>query len=145
RKTDAWQSPGQAVFVVAGAKGGCGGSTMSALLALACAADGRRTLLIDTDDITGTQHHLLGVGAARGFASLPEPSVSVATAVVPIDARLSLLAGGLGNDVPGAPLDTAQRRAVFRRISSLYAEFDAVIIDSGSRLDGIIAAGERGA
>jgi flagellar biosynthesis protein FlhG len=145
RKTDTWSSPSQAIYVVAGAKGGAGTSTIAALLGLASAADGRHTLLIDTDDVAGTQHRLFGAETAHGIAALQDPAVPVSETLVGVAMDLHLLAGGRGHRVNTAPLGTNERRAVFRRVSSIYDHFDAVFLDAGSRLDGIIAAGERGA
>jgi flagellar biosynthesis protein FlhG len=115
------------------------------LLALAFAADGRRTLLIDTDDNIGVQHRVLGVSGAHGFASLQDPGVSAADAILPVADQCWLVPGGIGGDPNQLPLGTSERRAVFRRVAQLYPEFDIVVIDAGSRLDGILAAAGRGA
>ena len=132
-------------LIVSGATGGAGASTAAALLALACAADGRRTLLIDTDDIVGSLHILLGVNGEHGFASLQDPGVTAQQTLRQVTDNCWLVPGGIGGGTNHVPFGTSERRVAFRRIAQLYPEFDQVIIDARARLDGIIAAAGRGA
>jgi MinD-like ATPase involved in chromosome partitioning or flagellar assembly len=145
RSAERWADSGDRSIVVGGVKGGTGASTVAALLALACAADGRRTLLVDTDDIVGSQHRMLGVSGQNGFASLQDPSITADKTLLPVADACWLIPGGLGGDTNHVPVGTSERRLVFRRIAQLYSDFDVVVIDAGSRLDGIIAAAGRGA
>jgi flagellar biosynthesis protein FlhG len=145
-KTDRWEPPAYPIFVVAGAKGGCGTSTVTALLALAAAADGRRSLIVDADDGAGTHHRMLGLTPLAGFASLRDTSVDITNAMLDVTPMMMLLPGGCGAaTTDGGPLSTTERRAIVRRVSAIYGEFDAIFIDAGTRLDGVIAAAERGA
>ena len=68
-------TPSPGVVVVGSGKGGIGTSTVSALLALAGAEDGRQVLLIDGNESVGSLHLLLGkpdtgpgIGDLRGGA-----------------------------------------------------------------------------
>jgi Mrp family chromosome partitioning ATPase len=60
------REPGPAMFVVGSGKGGAGTSITAAMLALALAASGARTLLVDADEQVGAQRLLLGVPTADG-------------------------------------------------------------------------------
>jgi MinD-like ATPase involved in chromosome partitioning or flagellar assembly len=130
--------------VVAGATGGIGTSTVAALLALALAQSGRQTLLVDTDEVVGAQHRILGVSVAAGLAALIDPRTSVEDLLTEVAAGCVLLPGGEAPDPRAIPLDPTARRAIMRRIAQRYDAHDAVVIDAGSRLDGILAAAEPG-
>lgn len=130
------------VVLVGSGKGGVGTSTVAALLALVSAARGARVLLVDGDDQVGSQHLLLGVHPRAGMAALRGGGVEPRDLLVPLSDRLALLPGGAGE---GAPPSPAERRAHFRRVSSLYAEWELVVVDGGSRLDPLLAACGAGA
>lgn len=144
RKRTPWRPSDRPVLVVAGATGGTGASTVAALLALASAQAGRRTLLIDTDENVGVQHRILGVDAPHGLGALLNPDAALDTLLVSVASDCLLLPGGPGSDTDGAPFDPTARRTVLRRAAQGYDAFDAVVLDAGSRLDGIVAAAEGG-
>ncbi len=134
-------APTPGVLVVGGGKGGTGASTVATLMAVEASRAGQKVLLVDGDEHLGQLHLLLGmeiagpgVGALRGGGVLP------ADLVRPVVGSLFLLPGG-GAGVEGSlALSTAERRALFRRISELYEHFDLVIVDGGSRLESVTAA-----
>ncbi|HYV96325.1 MAG TPA: hypothetical protein VE967_02595 [Gemmatimonadaceae bacterium] len=145
RRTDQWQPTDDATFVVAGSRAGSGASTVTALLALACAADGRRTLIVDTNEQQGSLARVLGVEATNGLVSLQDPSVDLERVIVGVSEHCWLIPGALGETPWKGTFGTSERRSVFRRIAQLYPSFDTIWFDAGSRLDGIIAAAGRGA
>jgi flagellar biosynthesis protein FlhG len=139
-----WRAGADPVVVIGSGKGGSGGSTLTALLGLACAACGRRTLLVDTDEHVGTLHRFLGTAAAHGIGAIIRNEVTVTGALVGIDPWLTLLPGGHGEHAPPPELSAHERRALLRRCSAIYHEYDLVLIDAGSRLDGVLAAATAG-
>ncbi|HMS01369.1 MAG TPA: hypothetical protein PKE51_00270 [Gemmatimonadaceae bacterium] len=137
---------GPTVLVVAGGRGGSGTSLASALLALAAAGDGHRTLLIDTDELVGPQALLLGAAPALRWPMLRGGAVDARRLPVAITPTLSLVAGGRGDawqlaaSVDDTPLTAAERRACFLRLHALADGHTLVVIDAGSRLDSVLAA-----
>ncbi|MEO8623079.1 MAG: cellulose synthase operon protein YhjQ/BcsQ [bacterium] len=132
------------IALVASGKGGVGTSVCSALLALSCAALGRRTLLIDGNEGNGTLHHLFGVRPLRSIDELRNPAVAVRDVCIDMGESFTL--------VPGKPasrdllnLSPEARRAPFERLLPLSAEYDCVIVDGGSRLDAVLAIAASGA
>jgi MinD-like ATPase involved in chromosome partitioning or flagellar assembly len=99
-------------IVIASATQEAGGSTIAALLALSCANDGHRTLLIDRDPAVPTCTLLLG-GAARDALGTRSAQDAIA-----ITERLSLRVSG---------------SAAVRHVGL----HDLVIVDAGSRLESI--------
>jgi len=138
RTTDA---SGPMVLVCASGRGGSGTSLAAALLALAAAGDGHRTLLIDGDELLGPQALLLGVSPRTRWPMLRGGAVTADSLAITIAPTLSLVAGG-GADASAADplLSTAERRACFARLHTLAASFALVIIDAGARLDTVLAA-----
>jgi flagellar biosynthesis protein FlhG len=100
---------------VGGGMLGVGASTLSALLALALAAAGRQVLLVQGDGDAETLPRLLGLRSAHA-----EP------AMMRIHPALTLWSPG--RDVAGGVR------------CALYARFDAVVVDTGWRLDSLLDA-----
>ncbi len=125
------------VLVVGSGKGGAGTSVVAALLALSAAAMGRRVLLADLDEHVGPQRLLLGVAPTPGLGALRR-GVAPEALLVPVSATLSLLPGG-PDDAQDTPLAPAERRAMLRRAASTFARHELVVVDAGSRLDGVRA------
>ncbi len=140
REPEMWQPGDDPVVVIGSGKGGSGGSTISALLACACAHEGRRVLLIDGDEVVGTLHRLFHAHAPVGLGSLRDGHQAPTDAIVPLTDGLDLLPGGDGAMNRTDPLGAAERRSLFRRLAPLYANYDLVLIDAGSRLDSVVAA-----
>jgi flagellar biosynthesis protein FlhG len=131
----AGDEPGHRIVVGSG-KGGVGTSTIAALLALLVSAAGRDVLLVDGDENLGTLHLLFGVEPRYTLGALRGGEVEPAELLVPLGPSLTLLpGGGTAGGTGDASLSPAERRALFRRVASLYSGYDLVVIDGGSRLD----------
>lgn len=131
--------PGRRVVVGSG-KGGVGTSTVATLLALLVSAAGRDVLLVDADENLGALHLLLGVEPRYTLGALRGGEVEPAELLVPLSPSLTLLpGGGTAAGAGDAPLSPAERRALFRRVASLYPGYDLVVIDGGSRLDCVLS------
>lgn len=124
------------VLVVGSGKGGAGTSTLASLLAVVASERGSRVLLVDGDASLGSLHLLFGVPAGPGVGSLRDGETTVADLLVGLSDRLTLLPGG-GD--PGE-VGTAERQSLFRRVSSLYVDYDLVVVDGGSRLESVRSA-----
>lgn len=126
------------VLVFAGGKGGLGVSTVVSLLA-ARAARNRRVLVVDAQSGPGTLHLLLGVDdPGPGILGLEGGGLDPEEIVRPLGHGLSLVPGVLGNDA-FAPA-TAERRALYRRLTPLYAAADLVLVDAGATAEGVTRA-----
>jgi MinD-like ATPase involved in chromosome partitioning or flagellar assembly len=130
---------GHLVAIGAG-KGGTGTSLVSALMALAAASTGVRTLLVDSDLEFGSLHRVFGAAPTRGLAALARGADAA-------DVRLSL---GDGLDLlPGGGADTGvtdlEHRTVLRRAAECYGDYDLVLVDAGSRLDAALRVVSAGA
>lgn len=133
------------VLVVGSGKGGAGTSTVSALLALAAASRGQQTLLVDGDENVPVLSLLLGASPGPGIGALRGGETAVADLVIEVDRNLSLVPGGDGGVASTYASAAGERRALFRRLSGLYDDFDLVIVDGGSRLESVVAACHAGA
>ncbi len=128
------------VVAVGSGKGGVGTSTIAALLAATMAEQGHRVLLIDAGQRIGGLHHLLGVEPRGSLGQLRgerEPS----QLLVPVAERLSLFPATADE----AELRPTERRLLMRRVASLHADFDLVIIDAGSSAESLVTACADGA
>jgi MinD-like ATPase involved in chromosome partitioning or flagellar assembly len=132
------------IVIVASGKGGVGTSVCASLLALACASLGRRTLLIDGNEGNGTLHHLFNVRPMRSIDALRDPRVPVSDVCIALGDSFTI--------VPSKPASSEQldmspevRRVPFERLLPLSAEYDCVVVDGGSRLDGVLAMARCGA
>ncbi len=129
------------IVAVGAGKGGTGTSIVAALAALGAATDGARTLLVDTDTDVGTLHRLLGVAPHVPLGALRASGAAPDDVVVPVTDRLDLVAGGGGD----AALPDVERRALLKRVAPLFDRYDLVVLDAGSRLDGMLRALSAGA
>jgi len=139
-------APTPGVLVVGSGKGGVGTSTISALLALVAAQDGRRVLLVDADEGLGSLHFLFGLSdPGPGIGALRGGELTPADLVRPVTDSLWLLPGG--GDSVGSTLSSAlgERRALLGRVADLYPFYDLVIVDGGSHLASVQAACSAGA
>lgn len=136
-------SPGRGSVVVLGSgKGGVGTTTLSALLAISTAARGSRVLLVDADPVVGALALLLGAPRSPGIGALRGGETEAEELLVPLTDGLTLLPGGGAAEEAG--LSGAERQALLRRILPLLPRYDAVVIDGGSRLESVMAAGALG-
>ena len=144
-ETPQW-TPTPGVVVVGAGKGGVGTSTISALLALAGARDGRRVLLVDCDEGVGSLHLLMGLtDPGPGLGDLRGGELTPRDLLQALTPTLWFLSGGGGGQEATLSTGLGERRALFRRISSLYGHFDLVVLDGGSHLASVLAACSAGA
>ena len=109
-------------FVVGSGKGGVGKSVLAVLLGVALAARGKRVLLFDGSQNQGNLHILMGVH--------PAPR---------LEALLRLLPADSGTEALHA-LGPTDRARLHLRLSGLYDGFDAVVVDSGPGVEGVVRA-----
>ena len=129
------------MLLFASGKGGVGTSLIAALAAIAAAARGERVLLVDASESGGGLHHLFGLRPATSLWSLTNTRTPVDDALITINDRLTLIAGGAsaGGPMPATDVD---RRTALARLNRVYARFHLVIFDGGSRLDSVTAVTE---
>jgi flagellar biosynthesis protein FlhG len=143
-RTPMRDATGPVVLVLASGRGGSGTTLASALLALAAAGDGHRTLLIDGDDLVGPHAMLLGVVPTTRWPMLRGGAVDPAQLALPIAPTLSLVAGGRADtslDTSlSASLTAAERRVCFARLQTLASTYALVVIDAGSQLETVLSA-----
>ena len=126
-------------FVIGSGKGGVGKSALAVLLAAELARRDRRVLLLDGAHNQGNLHVLLGVRPAGRLDALVAGEIGVADLVVPIAERLWLLPGDSGAEsLHGmAPVDRARLQ---RRLSAVYDDYDAVVVDAGPGIESVLRA-----
>jgi len=125
------------VVLVGSGKGGVGKSLLSILLAAEAASAGRRVLLFDADLSLGTLHVLLGLRPAARVDALLDSPLEPDDLVCRVSRNLWLLPGTCGverlHDL--SPLERARLEL---RLSAVFSNYDLVIVDSGSGLDGAV-------
>jgi len=129
------------MLLVASGKGGVGTSIVAALAALAASARGERVLLVDASESGGGLHHLFGMRPSTGIWSLTNTRTPVDDALISITDRLTLVASGTNCGGP-TPATDVDRRTALARLGRIYARFQLVIFDGGSRLDTVTAITE---
>jgi flagellar biosynthesis protein FlhG len=134
-------APETTMLLVTSGKGGVGTSMIAALTGLTAAEHGKRVLLVDACESGGSMHHLFGVQPKYSLWMLSHPRILPTEALVKIDETLMLLPGGTSGAAV-APTSDDDRRAALGRLATLYAGFDLVLFDAGSRLDTISAISE---
>jgi flagellar biosynthesis protein FlhG len=127
------------VIVIGSGKGGVGKSVLSAWIAAGLARSGRRVLLLDGAQDQGNLHLLLDVRPAGTLASVLAGSQAPEDLVVPVEERLWLMPADTGGDSLHA-LPAVDRARLHYRLSGMYDEFDAVIVDSGAGLESVVRA-----
>lgn len=123
------------LVVVAAGRAGAGASTIAALFAHASARV-RKTLLVDADERGAPPGGPFGPPDASALASLPDDAPA-GRALVHVHERLSAVACHPAARTTIAP---ERRDAAFRRLATLYAAFDAVVVDVGARVAPLLAA-----
>jgi flagellar biosynthesis protein FlhG len=122
-----------------------GTSTVSSLLALVAAQDGRRVLLVDADEGLGSLHFLFGLSdAGPGIGALRGGDLSAADLVRPLAESLWLLPGGGGGVESTLSSGPGERRALLRRVVDLHPFYDLVVVDGGSHLASVLGACSAG-
>ena len=108
---------------------GEGKSYVAASLAIALAQLGKRTLLVDADLRTSSQHYLFGLGVRDGLSSVLVNRLSLEQAVIQVMPKLQILPAG---PQPPNPLEIL-RAPNFHALLEGYADqFDACIVDTYS-------------
>ena len=128
---------GPPTLVVGSGKGGVGKSVLSVLLAERVAADGRRVLLVDGDQNMGNLHVLLGLARANRLENVLNETAAPRDLLVPVAERIHLLPSDSGADTLYS-LSAVDRARLHHRLSALYDEFDAVIVDAGPGLESVV-------
>jgi flagellar biosynthesis protein FlhG len=137
RQTTVTEPDGPAVVVVGSGKGGVGKSVLSVLLGAALASHGQRVLLFDADYNLGNLHVLLGVRAAARIEALLQGELQPSDLIRQVSERLWLLPGDSGMEALHGlePLDRARLQY---RLTSVYDQFDVVIVDAAAGIDGVV-------
>jgi flagellar biosynthesis protein FlhG len=120
--------------VVGSGKGGVGKSVAAISFAAALAETGHRVLLVDGDQNLGNLHVLLGVRPALTPETLLHEALAPADLVIPVAERLFLMPADSGTDAVQR-LGPTDRARLQRRVSGIYADYDAVIVDAAAGLD----------
>ena len=126
------------VVLLASGKSGQGTSTVAALLAILSASEGSSVLLVDAATGPAGLPALLGIEPEQAPARGRDGSALLEEMVLPISDTLSLLSVGLPTGEERRK-PTGERRALLRWLPPLYARYDLVVIDGGSRLESIAA------
>ncbi len=137
RRPDPAEPTGPPAIVVGSGKGGVGKSVVSVLLAQRLAQDGRRVLLVDGSQNMGNLHVLLGVQRSHRLEHLLQDAVSPRDLLIPVTDQLMLLPADSGAESLYA-MSAVDRARLHHRLSGLYDDFDAVIIDAGPGLESVV-------
>jgi flagellar biosynthesis protein FlhG len=143
-RTGAGREGGIPTLLVASGRGGAGSTLLSALLAVSAAGERQRVLLVDADDFVGPLALTLGVSPRASWTDLRGGRFTPLDVATPVSATLTLVAGGAARLQDGStnatPINTAERKACMRRVSTLSESMDLVVIDCGARLDAVLGA-----
>ncbi|GAA3377388.1 AAA family ATPase [Streptomyces racemochromogenes] len=137
---EAFTGPGGRVVTVSGAKGGVGTTFTAVQFALAAAASGRRTALVDLDLQAGDVGSYLDVQFRRSIADLAgiqdiSPRV-LQDAVYEDRTGLALLLA----PAEGERGEEVDERAARQVIGALRARYELVVVDCGTQVTGANAA-----
>lgn len=140
RGADAFTGPGGKVVTVTGAKGGVGTTFTAVQFALAAAASGRRTALVDMDLQAGDVGSYLDVQFRRSIADLAgiqdiSPRV-LQDAVYDDRTGLALLLA----PADGERGEEVDERAARHIVAALRSRYELVVIDCGTQVTGANAA-----
>jgi flagellar biosynthesis protein FlhG len=130
------RAPGRVITVTSG-KGGVGKTFVSVNLATAMARRGMRVLLFDADFGLSNVNVQLGLTPLFDLGHYARGQAPLEKVICPVEDRLHVLSGGSGLTelVTAGPGLVSQ---VISEISSLRRRYDAVIIDTGAGLSGIV-------
>jgi len=126
-------------FVLGSGKGGVGKSVLAVLLGQALADRGCKVLLFDGSQNQGNLHILTGVRPGARLESLLAGAAQPADLLVEVRERLWLLPADSGAEALHA-LGPTDRARLHLRLSSLVDGFDAVVVDSGAGVEGVVRA-----
>lgn len=123
-------------IVIGSGKGGVGKSVTATAFAAALAASGRRTLLVDGDQNLGNLHVLLGVRPDLTLAAVVSGDVTPEDLVIPVTQNLWFLPADSGAETLQG-LGGTDRARLQRQVSTLYDDYDVVIIDAAAGLESV--------
>jgi flagellar biosynthesis protein FlhG len=144
RTPDRIEPSGPPTIVVGSGKGGVGKSVISALLAQRLAQQEKRVLLVDGSQNMGNLHVLFGVNRGVRLEHVLADTASPHDLLVPVNDNLMLLPADSGAESLHA-LGAVDRARLHHRISTLYTEFDVVIIDAGPGVESVVRVATMGA
>jgi flagellar biosynthesis protein FlhG len=130
-------SPGAEVIVVGSGKGGVGKSVLSVLFAAALVRNGRRVLLVDGCQNQGNLHILLGVRPAGRLEDLLTGEADLEQLPVAVSSGLWLLPADSGAESLYA-LSRVDQARLHHQLSSLYEDFEAVVVDGGPGIENVV-------
>lgn len=122
--------PPHVIGVLSG-RGGVGVSLVSALLAIRSANAGLRTLLVDAEPWMEVQRVWLGQPPGATLDELRGTDTDAESLVRRVHGQLELLSLGAAETL------SRERRALLRRVPPLFTDRDIVVVDAGSRLEGL--------
>jgi flagellar biosynthesis protein FlhG len=128
---------GAEVLVVGSGKGGVGKSVLSVLFATALVRKGRRVLLVDGCQNQGNLHILLGVRPAGRLEDLLTGDADLQQLPVAVSSGLWLLPADSGAESLYA-LSRMDQARLHHQLSSLYDDFEAVVVDGGPGIDNVV-------
>jgi len=128
---------GPPTIVIGSGKGGVGKSVVSVLCAERLARDGRKVLLVDGSQNQGNLHVLLGLARGNRLEHLLSDAVPAQELVVPVHEQLWLLPADSGAESLYA-MAAVDRARLHHRLSALYDDFDAVVVDAGPGIESVV-------
>jgi flagellar biosynthesis protein FlhG len=126
--------PATPALVVGSGKGGVGKSLIAIGMSAALAARGRKVLLVDGDQNLGNLHVLLGVRPVLTPASLLHDAATPEELLIAVATNLWLLPADSGSESMHG-LGATDRARLHRRMTTVYRNFDTVIVDAAAGLD----------
>lgn len=139
RRPEPPEPGGPGAIVVGSGKGGVGKTLIAIGLAHVLSTEGRSVLLVEGNQDLSNLPILLGVRPAGRLEDLLDERVDPAHLITPVRERLSLLPGDSGAEALYG-LGPTERSRLHRRLSTVYARFDAVVVDGGSGIESIVRA-----
>ncbi len=118
-------------------KGGVGKSTTAVCIAHGLALEGKRVLLVDTDD-QGQDSFLLGVNPAKSLADVFNEDISANDAIHQARENLWILSGGKALSGVKRAIgrkDFGAEQTLSDALSSIEGKFDFVIVDTSPSWD----------
>ncbi|HXI21529.1 MAG TPA: AAA family ATPase [Gemmatimonadales bacterium] len=130
---------GRPTLVVGSGKGGVGKSVVAVLLAERMARQGRRVLLVDGSQNLGNLHVLLGIQRGSRLEHLIAGAITPRDLLIPVHDRLWLVPADSGAESVHA-LAPVDRARLHHRLTGLFDDFEAVVVDAGGGIEGVVRA-----